>query len=63
MKDAEKLFDEYAASYELALSSAIAPSGENREYFAEGRLKWLQRCLQERKESPCSVLRNNYLAP
>ena len=56
MKEAEKLFDEYAASYEVALSSAIAPSGETREYFAERRVKWLQRCLQERRETPRRVL-------
>jgi hypothetical protein len=34
MNDAEDLFDEYAAAYEQALSAAIAPSGESREYFA-----------------------------
>ena len=45
MSDAEDLFDHYAAAYEEALSNAIAPSGESREYFAEGRVAWLKRCL------------------
>ena len=49
MNDAEDLFDQYAAAYEQALSNAIAPSGESREYFAEGRVAWLKRCLEERK--------------
>jgi SAM-dependent methyltransferase len=47
MNQAEDLFDEYAAAYEQALSAAIAPSGESREYFAEGRVAWLKRCLGE----------------
>ena len=45
MSNAEHVFDEYAAAYEQALAAAIAPSGEGREYFAEGRVAWLKRCL------------------
>ena len=56
MSDAEDLFDQYAAAYEQALSSAIAPSGEGREYFAEGRVAWLRRCLLQRKLTADSVL-------
>lgn len=56
MSDAGDLFDEYAAAYEDALSNAIAPSGESREYFAEGRAVWLARCLRERNEKIASVL-------
>lgn len=56
MKDAGDLFDQYAAAYEQALSDAIAPSGESREYFAEGRVAWLKRCLDEIKQSPRAIL-------
>jgi len=56
MSDAEDLFDQYAAAYEQALSNAIAPSGESREYFAEGRVAWLKRCLQEMKQPVNSLL-------
>lgn len=56
MSDAGDLFDEYAAAYEQALSNAIAPSGESREYFAEGRVAWLKRCLRERKQDVSSIL-------
>jgi len=56
MNDAEDLFDQYAAAYEQALSSAIAPSGESREYFAEGRVAWLQRCLEESEQQAGSIL-------
>ncbi|HEX4642352.1 MAG TPA: class I SAM-dependent methyltransferase [Candidatus Acidoferrales bacterium] len=56
MKEAGDLFDQYAAAYEEALSNAIAPSGEGREYFAEGRVAWLARCLSERKQPVGSLL-------
>jgi SAM-dependent methyltransferase len=56
VKDAGELFDEYAAAYEEALSNALAPSGEGREYFAEGRVAWLARCLHERREAPRTLL-------
>jgi len=56
MKDAGSLFDEYAEAYEQALSNAIAVSGEGREYFAEGRVAWLARCLREAKETPRTLL-------
>jgi len=56
MKETEDLFDQYAAAYEEALSNAIAPSGEGREYFAEGRVAWLQRCLDEIKHPVNSLL-------
>lgn len=56
MKETEDLFDQYAAAYEEALSNAIAPSGEGREYFAEGRVDWLRRCLAEIKQPVHSLL-------
>jgi SAM-dependent methyltransferase len=56
MKQTEDLFDRYAAAYEEALSNAIAPSGERREYFAEGRVAWLKRCLDEIRKPVNSLL-------
>ncbi len=56
MKDAGDLFDEYAEGYEEALSNAIGASGEGREYFAEGRVGWLKRCLEVAKETPRTLL-------
>jgi len=56
MSDAGDLFDQYAAAYEQALETAIAPSGESREYFARGRVAWLARCLSEARVAPRSVL-------
>jgi len=56
MSNAGDLFDQYAAAYEQALESAIAPSGESREYFARGRVAWLARCLNEARVAARSVL-------
>jgi SAM-dependent methyltransferase len=56
MNDAGDLFDQYAAAYEQALSTALAPAGESREYFAEGRVAWLKHCLNEVKQTPKTVL-------
>ena len=56
MSDAGDLFDEYAVAYEAALSNAIAPSGEVREYFAEGRVAWLNLGLIDCGEKPGALL-------
>lgn len=56
MSDAGDLFDHYAAAYEEALSTALTPAGESREYFAEGRVAWLSRCLREAKQTPQHLL-------
>jgi SAM-dependent methyltransferase len=49
-------FDEYAGDYEGALSRGISVSGEDRIYFARGRIAWLARRLAELGESPASVM-------
>jgi SAM-dependent methyltransferase len=56
MNDAEDLFDQYAAAYEQALSNALGPSGERREYFAEGRVAWVKHCLAEMRQPVNSLL-------
>jgi SAM-dependent methyltransferase len=56
MIDTGNLFDEYAAAYEGALADAIAPSGEGREYFAQGRVAWLNHCLARCAEKPRALL-------
>jgi SAM-dependent methyltransferase len=54
--NAGDLFDHYAQDYEQALGSAISASGESREYFAQGRVTWLLRCLREVDEKPQALL-------
>jgi SAM-dependent methyltransferase len=56
MNDAADLFDQYSATYDTALSEAIEPSGESREYFARGRVGWLKRCLNRFEGNPGTLL-------
>jgi SAM-dependent methyltransferase len=38
-------FDEFAESYEEALEKGLSVTGEGKEFFAQGRVNWLARCL------------------
>jgi len=49
-------FDHFAESYEATLEEALSVSGENRDYFARGRVCWLADCLRERSETPRTIL-------
>src|SRR5688572_26442223 len=52
----ETQFDEYAAHYDSALDHGISVSGEDKNYFAQGRVAWLSGCLQRLKEQPERVM-------
>jgi|RhiMethySRZTD1v2_1073278.scaffolds.fasta_scaffold24196_4 SAM-dependent methyltransferase len=52
----ETQFDEYAAQYDSALDHGISVSGEDKNYFAQGRVAWLSGCLDRLKEQPQSVM-------
>jgi len=41
-------FDKYAETYDAALDEAIGVSGENREFFAHGRVAWMARLVPSR---------------
>lgn len=49
-------FDSFATSYEADLDQALSVSGENKDFFAEGRVKWLARSLQQIGFQPTSAL-------
>jgi len=49
-------FDEFAADYDRALARGLSLSGEDKDFFARGRLAWLSDCLRELGEAPKSVL-------
>jgi SAM-dependent methyltransferase len=38
-------FDAYAANYDAALNRGLALSGESKEFFADGRARWLRKVL------------------
>ena len=45
---ADLVFDAVADDYDAALAQGIAVSGEDKNFFARGRVEWLGRCLTER---------------
>ena len=49
-------FDAFACSYDSALAQGLAATGEDREFFARGRIGWLKRCLAEIKFRPQTVM-------
>jgi SAM-dependent methyltransferase len=55
MNNAPK-FDDYADDYDEALARGISVSGENKDYFARGRVAWLARRVAEIGFMPRDVL-------
>jgi SAM-dependent methyltransferase len=49
-------FDVYAADYDVALAHGLSVSGEDKSYFARGRIEWLRGCLQPIQESFQTVM-------
>jgi len=49
-------FDEYAEDYDAALAQGLSVSGEDKNYFAQGRIMWLADCLRQMQERPTSVM-------
>ncbi|HEV2395348.1 MAG TPA: class I SAM-dependent methyltransferase [Candidatus Sulfotelmatobacter sp.] len=40
-------FDRYASSYERYLAKSLAVTGESREFYAQKRIDWTARCLEQ----------------
>jgi SAM-dependent methyltransferase len=38
-------FDQFSSNYDTALAEGLSITGEDKHYFAHGRLAWLARCL------------------
>jgi SAM-dependent methyltransferase len=49
-------FDEYAIDYDAALARGVSVSGEDKDYFARGRVAWLGRCLAQMGRHPGAVM-------
>jgi SAM-dependent methyltransferase len=54
--EAETEFDAYAAEYDALLARGISVSGEDKNYFASGRVVWLARCLARLQKHPRTVM-------
>jgi len=49
-------FDPYAEGYDAVCAEALSVTGEDRSYYANGRVRWLARCLTQFGESPRTAL-------
>jgi len=49
-------FDEFAGNYEAALQQGLSATGESKDYFALGRIKYLERQLARLGEKPAQIL-------
>jgi len=49
-------FDGYASHYDDDLAQGISVSGEDKMYFARGRIAWMAHCIRRLNEHPCSAL-------
>lgn len=49
-------FDQFATNYDAELARGLSVSGEGKDYFAAGRIRWLQRRLDELEFRPARVL-------
>ena len=56
MKTETAQFDQFADSYDRALSEALAATGENGQFFAQGRVNWLADCLRSIAFKPSMVI-------
>jgi SAM-dependent methyltransferase len=56
MTDTSPEFDLFAGDYDTALGKGLALSGEDRDFFARGRMHWLARRLAHLDESPAAAL-------
>ncbi len=52
----EPLFDQYAGNYDAALAEGLQTTGEDAAYFAKGRVKWMQRWLDQLGVTPARVM-------
>jgi SAM-dependent methyltransferase len=49
-------FDMHADSYDMDLSKALFVTGEDKDYFARGRIQWLSRYFQKHEHRPVRVM-------
>ncbi len=56
MRTQESNFDAFSEDYDAALAHGLSVSGEDKNYFAGGRIAWLAKCLGLLQERPGLVM-------
>jgi SAM-dependent methyltransferase len=49
-------FDRFAKDYDSALARGLVLSGEDKDFFARGRVAWMARCLERLSAQPKAIL-------
>lgn len=52
----ETNFDEYSEDYDSALAESLSATGEDKDFFARGRIAWVARCLTKLEAQPSAVM-------
>lgn len=52
----ESEFDAYAANYDAALNQGLSMTGESKEYYASGRVRWMSQRLADHKMPTATCL-------
>lgn len=49
-------FNQYAGDYDRMLADGLAVSGEGKDYFAKGRIRWLKGCCEKLRLEPQRIM-------
>ncbi len=49
-------FDSFADDYDASLAGGLSVSGEDKDFFARGRIEWLTSCLRKARINPRQIL-------
>lgn len=49
-------FDGYSEDYDSALAESLAATGEDKHFFARGRIAWVAKCLETLKVQPLAAM-------
>jgi SAM-dependent methyltransferase len=52
----ETKFDEYSEDYDCALAESLTATGEDKNFFARGRIAWVAKCLKNLKAQPSAAM-------
>jgi SAM-dependent methyltransferase len=52
----ETNFDHYSEDYDSALAESLSATGEDKDFFARGRIAWVAKCLKNLRAQPLAAM-------
>lgn len=52
----ETNFDEYSEDYDSSLAESLSATGEDKDFFARGRIAWVAKCLNNLNAQPLAAM-------